>query len=224
MSGGENSNSDLQLSTLNNSNYLLGVVQAEGSGLIEFNKDGATVHVATNGVATAYVSDINGAIKKGDFIGPSWIDGVGMYVPEGNEHKVLGVALEDFDTTSAKEYPDISTPSGNKTVKVGSLAVRLSGPPSQQLTASQSGVSGFTAKLVGRQVSFTRAVAAFLIFGFTLAICAIFISSSIRNSFVSIGRNPMASKPIYRSLIEVSIVSMGIILVGTAAAYAVVVT
>lgn len=214
---------ELQLATVDNSDYLVGVVQTEGNGLISFTKDGANVSVATTGVVTAYVTDANGSVKKGDFIAASWLDGVGMRVNQGANQKVLGTALEDFNDSAAKEFDDVSTPGGNRTVKVGSLAVRLFGTPSKQLSADQSGISGFAARLVGKQVAFIRVVVAFLVFTITLIVSGIFIRSSIKNSFISIGRNPMASKSIYRSLLQVSVISMAIILIGTAAAYAVVV-
>lgn len=209
--------------TLANSNYLVGAVQAEGSALVSFTNNGATVSVATMGVVSAYVTSANGEVKKGDYIGPSWLNGVGMRVAEGDNHKVLGVALEDFDSSSATDFKDISLPGGKKTVKVGSVALRLFGTPSKLLTSNQSGVSSFVAKLAGHEVTYIRIAVAAVLFIFTLLLAGVFIKSSISRSFLALGRNPLASHSIYGSLTQISFVSMAIILLGTAVAYAVVV-
>jgi hypothetical protein len=213
----------LDLATVSNSGYLLGVVTSSANTAISFGKQSANTTVALNGVVAAYVTDANGEIKKGSLIGASWLEGVGMAVQQDQQDRVVGVAQEDLNISTAKDFNDVDTPSGKRTVKVGSIAIRLSDPPSQHVVANQSGVSGFTSKLAGRQVSFARVVSAFLIFTLALLVCAVFIRNSIKYSFVSLGRNPMASRPIYRSLLQVSLVSMGVILIGTAVAYAVIV-
>lgn len=212
---------DLELTTIANSNYLLGIVEPTGAGELTFTKNGANTTVATIGVTTAYASDVNGEIKKGDFVGPSWVDGIGMKVAAGDTHKILGVAMEDFNTATAKTYDGIKTPGGTKTIAVNSLAIRLSGPSIAQPLSAESGVNAFANKLVGHPITFTRLVSGFLIFALCVGICAIFLASAIKNGFTAIGRNPLAGKLIYRSLWQVSVMSIIVILAGTAASYAV---
>ncbi len=213
----------VELATIQNSGYLLGVVTASESATQTFSKAGASTTVALSGVVTAYVTDVNGEIKKGSLIGPSWLEGVGMAVQAENVNKVIGVAQEDFNPTATTEFPDVETPSGRRAVKVGSVAIRLSAPPALHAPLQQSGVAGFTARLAGQQVSYARIFAAFSIFLVSLLVCAIFIRNAIKSSFTSLGRNPMASHSIYRGLLQVSLVAAAVILIGTAAAYAVIV-
>lgn len=215
---------DIALAEVANSDYLLGVVQESGDNLLTFSKDGSRVTVAVSGQVAVFASDANGVIKKGDFVGASWLQGVAMRSNVTDERKMLGVALEDFDVAAAKEYGEIETPSGKRSVKVAPLVVRLfDRETSPGQTAARTGLESFVNKLVGRDVSFARVLIGVLVFGISMVVCALFVYSAIRSSFISIGRNPLASSSIYSSLLHVSLLSTGIVLIGTSLAYIVLV-
>lgn len=212
----------VELANLGNSQYLIGVVEGDGQSLLTLNKDGANILVATSGEVFVFVSDLSGEIRPGDFIGTSWISGVGMKAQRVTEQKLLGVALEPFgeDYHDAVAVEDIDTPSGERSARIGKIAVRLFerevGPE------SESGVSALERlafRLAGREVPFVRIVAAVGLFSISAIIAGVFLANAIRSSLISIGRNPLAHSSIFASLTQVSGVSIGLVLIGAAIAY-----
>jgi hypothetical protein len=212
------------LANLNNSEYLVGVIEEDGESLLTLNKDGADVLVATSGEVFAYVSDLSGAIAPGDFVGTSWINGVGMRAERVTEQKLLGVALESFDDTSTDfiEVDDIETNSGSTSAKIGKIAIRLFerevGP---DVGSTATSLENFAFRLAGKDVPFARIVAAFGLFIISVGVSGIFLTNAIRSSLISIGRNPLAHSSIFSSLTQVSGVSIGLVMVGAALSYVV---
>jgi len=215
--------SRVELANLNNNRYLTGVAEDEDISLLSLQKDPTDVTVATYGEVEVYVSDINGDIKTGDFIGTSWLNGVGMRATDTTEQKVLGVALSDFSAENNRyeTIEDIDTDDGLKSAQVGRIAVRiLSQEVGPRTGNSSSDITTFVQQLAGRDVSVFRAVIATIVLISSLVVSGVFIVNSIRNSFISIGRNPLASSAIFSSLIQVSAVSVIVILIGAAISYA----
>lgn len=214
----------VNLANLNNSQYLVGVIEDDGEGLITLNKDGATILVATSGEVLAFVSDLSGEIKPGDFIGTSWINGVGMKAERITEQKLLGVALEPFndETTEFIEVEQVETNDGNKTARIGKIAVRLFerevGPDVNQ---GASSLENLALRLAGKDVSFARIVAAFGLFTISVIISGVFLANAIKSSLISIGRNPLSHSPIFNSLLQISGVSIALIMIGSLLAYVV---
>jgi uncharacterized membrane protein len=137
---------------------------------------------------------------------------------------LLGIALDDFDLSSANEYGEIDTPDGKQEVKIGTINVRLfEKEGSEELLLNKGGLEGFLTSLAGREVSFAKIMAGSIIFLMSVVVAGFFASSSIKGSFISIGRNPMASASIYRSLLHVTMVSVIVIVIGTALSYVVLV-
>ena len=216
--------SSVELATLGNGAYLFGVVISEGEGSVTFSKVNASTTVALAGEVQVFVSNANGDVKKGDFIGASWLEGVGMKSLESDKQKLLGVALEDYDTSSAKAYGEIDTTNGDIDVRIDVLKVRLF--DKEGMVKSESSASGLEKMLngvAGKQVSLAKVLASSILFLITLIVAGMFIMSSIRGSFISIGRNPMASASIYKSLLHVSGLSVLVLIIGTALTYVVLV-
>jgi len=212
----------VELANLGNSQYLIGVVEDDGQSLLTLNKDGADILVATSGEVFVFVSDLSGEIEPGDFIGTSWVNGVGMKAQRVTEQKLLGVALEPFDEEyeGAVIAEDIQTPNGQKTARIGKIAVRLFerevGPDSEN---SASALERLAFRLAGREVPFIRILAAVGLFSISAIISGVFLANAIRSSLISIGRNPLAHSSIFASLTQVSGVSIGLVLIGAALAY-----
>ncbi len=219
----------VEAADINTGNYLAGVVVAEGSGLIVSDTDNSNVYIATEGVASAFVSDLNGDVKAGDFIGASWIKGVGMKVLEleNVDQKVLGVALQDLNVTEEYSFyvEKVETLDGDKEARVGKISIKLFSRDIGPYFASDtpSGLETLASKLAGKDVSFIRIVAALLLFGVSVGVSAIFMSNAIKGSLRSIGRNPLASQSIFATLTQISTVSIGLIVFGAAVAYVVLV-
>lgn len=219
----------VEAADVNTNSYLAGVVEAEDSGLIVSDGEGSDVYVATSGDTVAFVSDMNGPIMAGDFIGASWVKGVGMKLLEATDEdqKVLGVALEDLSTEDrySRLYSGVETPDGSRDIRIGKVPVKLFprdvGP---YFAANQtSGLEDFAGKLAGKNVPYVRIVAALMLFVVSLVISGIFMTNAIRGSLRSIGRNPLASQSIFSTLTQISTVSVGLVIVGAAVAYVVLV-
>lgn len=216
--------SSVELGTIGNGAYLFGVVVNQNNGSVTFSKQDSSTTVALSGEVQVLVSDANGEIKKGDFIGASWLEGVGMKSLESDRQKLVGVALEDFSRSSAKPYGEIQTYTGDKDISVAVLKVRLfdkEGMVKEGATAT--GLERIFNGVAGKQVSMAKILASAVLFIVTLIVASMFIVSSIRGSFISIGRNPMASASIYRSLLHVSGLSVLVLIIGTALTYVVLV-
>lgn len=207
--------------SLSTADYLLGVVVDKNENAITFTNNGELTSVATEGEVLTYVSDVNGKVKKGDFVTASWLEGVGMKAQEGTKQKQLGIALQDF-SDKAKLYGDVETPTGKKSVKIDVMAVRLFEKDELLALAQHSkGIEGILARVVGKNISVTRIILGSFIFALSIMIAAVFIYAAIKNSFISIGRNPLSSRSIYRSLLHVSVMSVIVIVTGATFSYVV---
>ena len=214
----------IELSTISNSDYLLGVVAQQEENLLTFSKEGSKTTVTLSGEVDVYVSDANGVVQTGDFIGSSWLEGVGMKSLESDKQKLLGVALESYSSAESKFYGDIETDSGKKSVSIDAIKVRLFEKEGTRLvTTPQSGVENILSNIAGKEVSYAKVLACSLLFLITLIVSGTFIVSSIKGSFISMGRNPLASTSIYRSLLHVSGLSVLVLIIGTALTYVVLV-
>jgi len=221
----KNNPENVELSTIENSVYLLGVVNDLDANSVTYAKNSAEISVSLTGDVAVYVNDANGEIKKGDFIGVSWLDGVGMKALMSDNQKLVGIALEDFDSSSAEDYGKIKIDNGDKEIKIGTIQVRLFNKEgiATASTVSPSSLQNFIRSLTGKEVSFTRVVAGVIIFLVGLTVAGFFINSSIKGSFISIGRNPLAGNVIYRSLFHVTTIAVTTVIIGAMLSYVVLV-
>lgn len=190
-----------------NDNYV-GVVVSKAEGRIE---------VANDGVVQVLVTDADGAVASGTRLGISSVTGVAGAWVDGT---VLGVAQGDPANWQQTKLDDGSS------ALIGNVRVQLltdgasngSTPVSEFFAALEKTASG----VAGRPVDTWRIVTALLIGlgGLILAFGLLFISS--RESFFSIGRNPMASKIIMRGLWKVVALSVGILCLTLTASYLIV--
>jgi hypothetical protein len=134
------------------------------------------------------------------------------------------VALEGFnaDTAEAIELTEVETADGTKDARIGKIAIRLFerevGPDTGQ---GLSNLEEFALRLAGQHVPFSRIVAAFGLFTISVIISGVFLANAIRSSLISIGRNPLAHSSIFNTLMQISGVSIALILVGSMLAYVV---
>jgi hypothetical protein len=217
----KNNPSSIELGSTANNSYLLGVISEEANNGIVYSKADSNVVVSISGDVEVYVSDVNGEIKSGDFVSTSWLEGVGMKILDDKNQKILGVALEDYNPENAVSYGEILTPNGSKSVGVSTIRIRLLDKEaiSNAIYESKDGLERYIENMVGNEVSLFRIISGLTIFFACLLVAALFVYSSIRGSFVSIGRNPMASNSIYSNLIHVTTGSVTIILIGALLTY-----
>jgi hypothetical protein len=73
--------------------------------------------------------------------------------------------------------------------------------------------------LAGKTVNTTPIIISAVIFIVTLAVVVSIIYSMIRSSIISVGRNPMSQSAVYRDVIQLSALVLGILAVSVISIY-----
>lgn len=183
------------------------------------------VFVAASGTYSVLVNTQNGPIKEGDYLTLSSLNGVAMNAGD-KKTTVFGRANGSFDgkgvvlgTTTLKDVDG----NESKTVQIGSIPVTVdirSNPNDISTKANLPEVLQRVGQAIAeKEVSPVRI---YLSLGITIVsvIAAIAIMySGVRNGVVSIGRNPMSKKSIFRAMMEVILTSILILIIGLFAVY-----
>ena len=202
----------IELSNSDNLENLVGIVNDKP--LIELSDGGNSVQVVTSGLTLALVSDLNGTVKSGDKVTASPIEGVSMRATESGV--VVGTAqgnLTGVDT----ETRTITDRNGDKqTVHIGLLPVQVSIAYHSVPEGKSTFVPGFLQELAnsvsGRDVSPVRVLAAALILLLLFVSITVLIYSAVRSSIISIGRNPLSEDAVRKSLYEVGLTVLAVLL------------
>jgi hypothetical protein len=207
----DNSPNTVELSTSSNVEALLGV--AGEKSLIELTNGTGTVQIVTNGTTPTLVSDINGNITTGDKITASPIAGVGMKATTST--LIVGTAQATLDTSKA-ETRTITDKEGKKQeVHIGAIALQVDKvfyqAPNDQNTFLPPAFQDFANSLAGRQVSPVRVLLAGTLVILLFVVVTILLYSSVRSSIISIGRNPLSENAVHKSLLEVGLTVVGIL-------------
>ncbi|MDB5167081.1 MAG: rane protein of unknown function [Candidatus Saccharibacteria bacterium] len=203
-----------------NVNSLLGVIINSDSSLLTVSNGSANqVQVATNGVASVLVSDMNGAIVKGDQITASPIKGVGMKAT--NNAKVVGIAQDGpANSNSTQTYTDNEGKKQKVTLGEVPIVVNVTYFYAQpDKTLIPAAIQNLANALAGKTVNSLPIIISGVIFIITIIIVVSIIYSMIRSSIISVGRNPMAQSAVYRDVIQLSALVLGILAVAVIAIY-----
>ena len=183
------------------------------------------VFVAASGTYTVLVSTQGGSIASGDYITLSSVNGIGMKAGT-EEETVFGRANGSFDgkgitlgTTTLKDTEGNT----NKTVTLGSIPVTIDIKRNPNVKSTEVMVPDFLDR-VGQEIAEKEVspIRIYLSLGITVisVIAAIIIIySGVRNGVISIGRNPMSKKSIFRALLEIILTSILILIIGLFAVY-----
>jgi hypothetical protein len=204
-----------------NSDNILGIVVNANTSSLSLSSGGANeVQVATSGTLRVLVSNINGPIAQGDYITASPIAGVGMKAT-GNS-RVVGVAQSSLSSTagSTQSYTDSSGAKQSVVIDKIPILVNVSYYYKQpDKTLIPLAVQTIANALAGKSVSPIPILVSAGIFLVTLMVAVIIIYSMIRSSIISVGRNPMSQSAIYRDLIQLSALVLGILAGGFVVIY-----
>ncbi|HEX5797511.1 MAG TPA: hypothetical protein VFX86_03925 [Candidatus Saccharimonadales bacterium] len=208
-------------STNSTSDSMLGVIIDNGNSLLSLKsgKD-EQVQVATNGTVQVSVSDINGEINKGDHITASPIKGVGMKAT-GNT-KVIGIAQDNLSENESSQQTYTDKGGEQKIIKLGQVPVIVNVSyyyKQPDKTLIPSAIQNIANALAGKQVNATPILISAGIFIITLIVVVSIVYSMIHSSIISVGRNPMSQKAIYRDLIQLSVLVMVILVVALISIY-----
>jgi len=204
-----------------NSSHLLGVVVPDASSTLEFNALGAAVQVAESGSAPVLVSDINGAIKAGDHVAISPVSGVGMKQTVAGV--AVGIADSNFSIDGAITKTVTDKTRHNKSIHIAEVKVILGvgqfAPPQQRATFIPAGLQTLSDTISGQATAPWRILSVMVLLLVVVVAIATIIYASIHSSLISIGRNPLSSPAIYRSLFQLVVVTVGLMFVALLGAY-----
>ena len=207
---------------------MLGVVIDPGQLSLRITNEGLEneAYVATTGSYSTLVSTQGGAIQSGDYVTLSSVDGVAMKASE-TDKTVYGRAQASFDgkgvifgTTSLKDTSGKET----KTVQLGLVPVTIdirNNPVEKKST--KANVPDFLQRLgdqiAEKEVSPIRIYLSMGITAVSLIAAIAVLYAGVRSGVISIGRNPMSKKSIFRALLEVILTSLLIVIIGLFAVY-----
>lgn len=183
------------------------------------------VFVATYGQYDVLVSTQNGAIKAGDYITISALTGVGMRA-DNTQELIIGKAVAPFDgKQNVESRYDLSVSSGQRQVEIGRIRVDISVAHNPLYSTEQptENVPKFlndaVQLLTDRPVSAARIYASLAILVLTVFVAGGILYAGVRSGMVAIGRNPLAKHSILRNLIQVTIMSLIVFVIGLFAVY-----
>jgi len=181
--------------------------------------------VAASGTYNVLVSTQGGPIVSGDYVTLSSVNGVGMKA--GTEEKtVFGRANGPFDgkgvtlgTTVLKDTEGNT----NKTVTLGSIPVTIDIKKNPNEKSTEVQVPDFLKRIgqaiAEKEVSPIRIYLSLGITAVSIIAAIAIVYAGVRNSIISIGRNPMSKKSVFRALLEIILTSILILIIGLFAVY-----
>ncbi|HKU18720.1 MAG TPA: hypothetical protein VJP80_05600 [Candidatus Saccharimonadales bacterium] len=183
------------------------------------------VFVATFGQYEVLVSNQNGAIKAGDFITISSLDGVAMKADHTDQY-VLGKALEGFaGLNDADSHVTLTGSQGTKrTVGLKRIMVDISVAHNPSYSGDKvAGVPQFLTNIArsvtDKPLTALRIYAAAGALLFALLVAGWVLYAGIRSGLTAVGRNPLAKSAIMRSLVSVILSAIVVVIVGLIAVY-----
>ena len=183
------------------------------------------VYVAASGTYNVLVSTQGGSIAKGDYVTLSAIDGIAMKAGT-DEKTVFGRAIGTFDgkgvTLGQTSLKDTSG-KANKTVTLGSVPVTIDikTNPNEKSTKVKvpEALERIGQAIAEKEVSAIRIYLSMGITAVSLIAAIAVLYSGVRSGVISIGRNPMSKKSIFRALLEIILTSVLILIIGLFAVY-----
>lgn len=184
--------------------------------------------VARTGIATINVTTLGGPINKGDYITSSDIPGKGQKTNAPGF--VIGVALDSLaeSKTPQLDYKNSTNPFLNKKVTTGKITIALRVEYHDMVTGLReaSRIFGPLGNVIFANIQDPEKfiqIVKYLIAGLAFLV-AIFIgfvsfSRSLAKSVEAMGRNPLAKKAIYVTIVLNVVLTIVLALIGALAAY-----
>jgi hypothetical protein len=190
------------------------VIDPSDAPLILNRQSGDQVFVATNGTYTVLVSAERGAIKIGDYVSTSSVDGIGAEATY-SQQAVLGQAASGFD--GKKNV--ITTING---AAVGKISVNVS-PKKNPLAKNDIYIPTFLRKIgetiAGKPVSAIHIYAALAFLAAAVIIATALLTAGIRGGMIALGRNPLNKGSIMNSMFKVAIAAVSVFIIGLFGVY-----
>ena len=182
-------------------------------------------YVAVSGTHNVLVSTQGGAIEPGDHVTLSSISGIAMKAGT-KEPTVFGRAAGSFDgrgvVLGTAQLKDVKG-SDDQTVKLGSIPVVIDIKRNPNDVSTKVRVPEPLERvgkaIAEKEVSPIRIYLSMAIAVVSLVAAIVVLYAGVRNGVISIGRNPMTKRSIFRALLEIIFTSLLILIVGLFAVY-----
>ena len=209
--------------TLDNLDRLHGVVVGQNDATFVLSAEEQETLVSINGRFEAFVSNENGAIRIGDLITVSRVSGIGMKASEG-EPTLIGKANGVFDgETGVLSTTEISINGEAQKVAIGRIQIDVGVAGNPLFKPTKANVPGFLERLAEniaqKPVDPIRIYISLFVFFSTGIVAGVLLYSGIRSSVISVGRNPLSKKSITRSLLQIILTAVIILLLGIFGVY-----
>ena len=217
----EGDDSKIVAVTDKNVNKFKGVVVNKNDSPVTISNEERKVFVASTGPYEVLVSDENGPIKKGNYLSISSSSGIAANAHDTQEY-VIGVATSDFEGKG--DTISTTTAEGGQKTNIGRVTVdvALAKNPNMKAPAKDripDAIQKLSRAIADKPVSNIRIYIAMAIFIAASAIAGTMLYSGVRNTMISIGRNPLSKASIYRGLLQVILLSLIIFIVGIFGVY-----
>ena len=215
----KDSSDTVEVMSIQTNDRTIGVVINTGSSSLTLdNGSKSQVQVTTSGVVPVLVSDCNGEIAVGDPITASPLRGVGMVATTNT--KIVGIAQGTM-TGTTKQKVDGNV-CASQEVTLGQLPVLVSVSNhyrTPEKTVIPAALQNIANSVAGKPVSTLPIILSGAVFLITVIIVSSIIYSMIRSSIISVGRNPLSQSAVYRDVIQLSALVIGILGVAVIAIY-----
>jgi hypothetical protein len=181
--------------------------------------------VAVSGTYNVLVSTQGGPIAAGDYVTLSSVNGVAMKA--GTEEKTVfgraGGAFDGKSITLGSAVLKDTTGKADKTVTLGSIPVTIDIRSNPNKKTTKVNLPSFLERIGiaidEKQISPIRIYLSIAIMVVSVIAAIAIVYSGVRSGVISIGRNPMSKKSIFRALTGVILTSILILVIGLFAVY-----
>lgn len=205
-----------------NSDKFVGIVTTETSNLVTLKNEQSNVIITTSGEAVAYVSDLNGEIRHGDYLVASPLQGI-LVKAALDDSFVLATALEDFQAEKANTTTVETVNNESKTTKITAIKINV-GPQKIGDTSPKtlSFLQVIGEGIIGRTINSWQVATVLIIFLLLLVVEGSLMYGAIHGTIIALGRNPMAREAVYRQLFQAVITVAIVFVFGAAIIYTVI--
>lgn len=205
----------VERATPDTASKVVGITTSVENSLVVIASGKSQVYVETSDDVDALISDLNGNVSSGDSLSVSPLKGILMKADKSSD--IVGIALENFSTASAKSY-QYQNGKSSATTQVASLKIKFNSKnPENDRQASS--LERLGKSIVGKDVSELRVAMALIVFILILIIEGSTLYGAIASSVISLGRNPLASGLIKHELLRLVMAVFAVLIVGLGAIY-----
>lgn len=213
------SDQGLKRADISYSNRIFGILQKEPT-IVFRSADQNEQPVVRAGIAVVNITNLNGEIKKGDFITSSPIAGKAQKGTQSGY--TIGIALADFDGSSGDsvEFDARQYRLGQIPVAIKIEYTELTNPRSVNRFLDLFNLALFqNLQDSRRSIEVVKYMAALIVFVVSVGLGFFLFAKTIPKSIEAIGRNPLARKSIQFSILMSILLTVVASLIGIGAAF-----